>query len=55
MFNERPTRDEQTVALVQPEAKKALATKATIYTSKGDIVSLVKTTRDKCSADGPLH
>ncbi len=39
VFNERPTRDEQTVALVQPEPKKVLPTKATIHTSKGDIVS----------------
>ncbi|GFZ46243.1 Cyclophilin cyp15 [Saitozyma sp. JCM 24511] len=38
VFNERPTREEQTVALAQqPEKVRAQATMATIHTSKGDI------------------
>jgi hypothetical protein len=41
VFNERPTRDEQTVALAQqPEKVRPQATNATIHTSKGDIVRL---------------
>lgn len=37
VFNERPTREEQTVA-VAPEKKKATATSLTIHTTMGDIV-----------------
>lgn len=38
VFNERPTREEQTVA-VAPEKKQVSATSLTIHTTKGDIVS----------------
>jgi peptidylprolyl isomerase domain and WD repeat-containing protein 1 len=38
VFNERPTREEQTVA-VAPEKKKVSATSLTIHTTMGDIVS----------------
>jgi hypothetical protein len=38
VFNERPTREEQTVALA-PEKKQVSATSLTIHTTKGDIVS----------------
>ena len=38
VFNERPTREEQTVALA-PEKKQVSATNLTIHTTKGDIVS----------------
>ncbi|KAG8861671.1 hypothetical protein FRB96_002628 [Tulasnella sp. 330] len=38
VFNERPTRDEQTVAIANaPNAKSALPTTATIHTTMGDI------------------
>jgi len=37
VFNERPTREEQTV-MVAPEKKKATATSLTIHTTMGDIV-----------------
>lgn len=57
VFNERPTRDEQTVALVQPEPKKVLPTKATIHTSKGDIVSRAQASRrrDHAYRDSTSH
>ncbi|OCF35389.1 peptidylprolyl isomerase domain and WD-repeat protein 1 [Kwoniella heveanensis BCC8398] len=38
VFNERPTREEQTVAVpAAPEKSRALATRCTIHTTKGDI------------------
>jgi peptidylprolyl isomerase domain and WD repeat-containing protein 1 len=39
VFNERPTREEQTV-MVAPEKKKPTATSLTIHTTMGDIVRL---------------
>lgn len=41
VFNERPTREEQTVA-VAPEKKVVTATNLTIHTTKGDIVSTAR-------------
>jgi hypothetical protein len=40
VFNERPTREEQTV-MVAPEKKKPTATSLTIHTTMGDIVRLL--------------
>ncbi len=39
IFNEKPTRDEQTVAVADPvKAAGGLGTQAVIHTTKGDIV-----------------
>jgi len=38
VFNERPTREDQSVAVAPAEEKAALATSCTIHTSMGDIV-----------------
>lgn len=37
MFNERPTREEQTVAVPVEEKKRPSAKRCTIHTTKGDI------------------
>lgn len=37
MFNERPTREEQTVAVPAEEKKRPSAKRCTIHTTKGDI------------------
>jgi peptidylprolyl isomerase domain and WD repeat-containing protein 1 len=47
VFNERPTREEQTVA-VAPEKKRPSATSLTIHTTMGDIVSLEGGYTDQC-------
>ena len=39
VFNERPTREDQAIAVAPTQAKAALPEKATIHTSMGDIVS----------------
>jgi len=39
VFNERPTREDQTTAVAPAEQKAALSTGCTIHTSMGDIVS----------------
>ena len=39
VFNERPTREEQSTAVQPVEKVRASATVATIHTNKGDIVS----------------
>jgi peptidylprolyl isomerase domain and WD repeat-containing protein 1 len=40
VFNERPTREDQTTAVAPAEQKAALSTGCTIHTSMGDIVGL---------------
>lgn len=37
IFNEKPSREEQTIAAVQPTKQAQLANSATIHTTKGDI------------------
>lgn len=51
VFNERPTREEQTVA-VAPEKKRPTATSLTIHTTMGDIVSAAPSI-PLCQADNP--
>ena len=42
VFNERPTREDQTLTVAPVEEKAALATSCTIHTSMGDIVSVLE-------------
>ena len=41
VFNERPTREDQSTAVAPVEQKAELSTSCTIHTSQGDIVSTI--------------
>lgn len=50
VFNERPTREEQSTHVQPVEKARASATVATIHTTKGDIVSPA-TLKSECAPD----